>query len=121
MYPSLAFPRQPLHRGPDASSGAPMADPVFAPSVSADARRAWGAVCDQGSASTRPGRKRLWLVVALSLIAASAVCPAAGAVQASALPSPPVYPALVGKAALTVTADRQAPLVGQRLHLTATM
>jgi hypothetical protein len=98
-----------------------MAENLFAPSVSADARRAWGAACDQERASTRPGRKRLWLVAALCLLAASAVPPAAGAEQGQELPPPPVPPALVGKGALTLSADRTSPLVGQRLHLTATL
>jgi hypothetical protein len=61
------------------------------------------------------------LVAALCLLAALAVPPAVSAEQAATLPPPPAPPALVGKAALTVTADRPSPLVGQRLHLTATI
>jgi hypothetical protein len=103
VYPSLAFPRPPRRLGPDGM----------------DMSRAWGAVSDQGSASTRLRRRRLWLAVASCLLVASAAPPAAGAEQAP--PKPPPPPPLVGHASLTLSTDRSLPRVGDRLHLTATL
>jgi uncharacterized repeat protein (TIGR01451 family) len=59
------------------------------------------------------------LAVASCLLVASAAPPAAGAEQAPPKPAP--APPLVGHASLTLSADRQLPMVGDRLHLTATL
>jgi hypothetical protein len=76
VYPRLATPKSPRRPGPDGL----------------------------GRASARPGPARLWLVVALCLLPASAAPPAAGAEQASP----------------TLGFDRQSAEVGQHVHLTVT-
>jgi hypothetical protein len=81
VYPRLPTPATPRRRGPDGSGG---------------------------GASARPSPARLWLLVALCLLCASAAPPAAGAEQAST-------PSLV------LAYDQPSAQVGEHRHLIATL